>query len=282
MTTVRNTAGRGPWGPRPRFALPPAGKRGARRLAARAAWGVALILMATASCEGEAPPAPSAVVPTSSPPAPAEPTPAPAARNLLMGTGEPRVPEPFTLEQRLLQAVRDDDRPTIERALERGAAVDAKDDLGRNTLFLAVLDAGDLDLVRWLHAKGAALDDADVGGRTPLSFAAAHGRLDIVHYLVEQGAAVDRRDVQRRTPLFHAALGDHHDVVAYLLDHGADVNARDQFADTPLIVACAKGHGETAKLLLRRGADPVLRDQEGRTARQRAAAGTEVCEKLGR
>jgi ankyrin repeat protein len=90
---------------------------------------------------------------------------------------------------------------------------------------------------------------------------------------------VDRADVQRRTPLFHAALGDHPDVVAFLLDRGADANARDQFGDTPLIVACAKGHAATAALLLKRGADASLEDQEGRTARDRAAPGTEPCVK---
>jgi ankyrin repeat protein len=217
--------------------------------------------------------------PPASPPTPVR---APAAagageRNLIMGTGEPRKPEPFTVDQRLLDAVRRADRPTLERALERGATVRAKDDLGRSTVLLAVLDARDLDLVRWLHAKGAALDEPDVGGRTALSFAAEAGRLDIVRYLVEHGAVVDRRDVQQRTALFHAALGDHPDVVAFLLDRGADVNARDQFGDTPLIVACAKGNAATAALLLARGADPALKDQEGRTARERSAPEAGPC-----
>jgi hypothetical protein len=201
--------------------------------------------------------------------------------NLLMGTGEPRVPEPFTPEQRLLDAVGRGDRKTVERLLERGVTVHAKDDLGRNTLFLAVLDAGDLELVRWLHARGAAVDERDTGGRTPASFAAAAGRLDIVRYLMESGAAVDGRDGQQRTPLFHAALGDHVDVVTFLLDRGADVNVRDQFGDTPLIVACAKGNAATAALLLQRGADPTLRDQEGRTAKERSAPGVAPCLKLG-
>jgi ankyrin repeat protein len=194
-----------------------------------------------------------------------------------MGTGEGRDPEPFTIEQRLLEAVRRNDRPTIERALARGASIHSKDDLGRNTVFLAVLDADDLGLVRWLHEKGAAVDDADRGGRTALSFAAAHGRLDMARYLVEQGAAVDRADIQQRTALFHAALNDRREVVAFLLDRGAAVNQRDQFGDTPLIVACAKGYGEMATLLLQRGADAELKDQEGRTARERASAGTDAC-----
>ena len=235
---------------------------------------VLVILLLTASCEAE---------PTAEPRAEATaPAPSPAAAlaagpNRVMGTGEPRMPEPFTIEQRFLDAVRRGDRPTIERALERGANIDSKDDIGRNAVFLAVLDANDLDLVRWLAAKGAADDEPDSGGRTPLSFAAADGQPEIARYLVERGATVDRADAQQRTPLFHAALGDHSDIVSLLLDHRADANARDQFGDTPLIVACAKGNRATAALLLRRGADPDLKDQEGRTARERAAAGTDIC-----
>jgi ankyrin repeat protein len=194
-----------------------------------------------------------------------------------MGTGEPRKPQPFTLEQRLLEAARRGDQPTIERALALGAPITAADDLGRTLVLLAVKDAHDLDLVRWLHARGAAVDEPDVEGRTALSFAAEDGALETVRYLVADGAAVDRADRARRPPLFHAALGDHADVVAFLLDRGADPNPRDKFGDTPLIAACAKGNVATAALLLARGADPSLRDQEGRTAAERAAPGADVC-----
>jgi ankyrin repeat protein len=219
---------------------------------------------------------------SSAPPPAATPRPSPARTIPLphgpaLGIGEPRNPQPYTIDQRLLDAASHADRRTIELALQRGAHLGAKDDIGRSVVLRAVLDAGDLDLVRWLHAKGAALDEPDGGGRTALSFAAENGRLDIVRYLVENGASVDRVDVQRRTPLFEAVLGDHRDVVSFLLDRGAAVNTRDQFGDTPLIVACAKGYGEMATLLLQRGADPTLKDQEGRTARERAAAGTAAC-----
>ena len=238
----------------------------------RAARGVLLPMLLLAACtSGSSAPPPS----ETRRPSPALTIPAP--RGPVLGIGEARNPQPFTVEQRLLDAVSRGDRKTIERALEHGTTLGAKDDIGRSVVLLAVLDAGDLDLVRWLHAKGAALDDPDNGGRTALSFAAANGQLEIVRYLAENGASVTRRDVQQRTPLFHAALGDHADIVAFLLDRGADVNARDQFGDTPLIVACAKGYGDTAALLLQRGADATLKDQEGRTARERAAAGTTAC-----
>ncbi len=228
------------------------------------------LLAVCVACDTEPPSAPPAQVDQPS-------RNVPAGGNRVMGTGEGRMPQPFTLDQRLLDAVRRGDRATIERALELGGTVAVKDDLGRSTVLLATKDAGDLELIRWLHAKGAAIDEPDAGGRTALSFAAESGRLDIARALVEAGAAVDRPDGQGRTPLFHAAFGDHAEVVAFLLDRGAAVNVRDQFGDTPLIVACSKGHAATAALLLARGADASLTDQEGRTARERSAPGTEPC-----
>jgi ankyrin repeat protein len=99
----------------------------------------------------------------------------------------------------------------------------------------------------------------------------------LVNHLLERGAALDRRDAQQRTPLFHAVLGNQPETLILLLDSGADVNPADSFGDTPLMLACAKGHGDLAALLLARGADASLRNQEGRTARDRAAPGTDAC-----
>jgi hypothetical protein len=207
----------------------------------------------------------------------ADPAARPAAPGGPLGIGEPRAPEPFTLEQRFLDAARRGDRATLERALARGVSVEARDELQRSALLLATMDAGSLDLVRFLHAKGAALDEPDLGGRAPLSWAAGTGRLDIVRWLAERGARPDLPDAEGRTPLFHAVGGGHAEVVSFLLDRGADPNAADRFRDTPLMLACVQGRGELAALLLRRGADPSLRNQEGRSAADRAAPGTDAC-----
>src|SRR5205085_4297550 len=102
-----------------------------------------------AACTDSSPPAPA---PAPRPPqATATEPPAEASRpavNRVLGLGEVRNPEPFTLDQRLLDASSRNDRSTIERALAMGAQLQAKDDLGRSTLFLAVMDAQSLELVR--------------------------------------------------------------------------------------------------------------------------------------
>ena len=198
-------------------------------------------------------------------------------RGHALGIGEPRAPEPFTLDQRYLEAARRGDRATLERALELGADVQARDDLARSALLLAAMEAGSLELVELLQAKGVPVDEPDVGGRTALSFAASEGYLTIARWLAAHGAQIERRDREGRTPLFHAVGGDRRDVVAWLLDSGADPNAADQFRDTPLMLACVQGRSEIAALLLQRGADPTLRNQEGRSAADRAAPGVDVC-----
>lgn len=198
----------------------------------------------------------------------ADPT-APPGRPL--GIGEPREPEVYSLEMRFLDAVRENDRKSVERALARGVAVGSRDDAGRSALLLAARDAGSLELVKLLHARGAALDEPDVGGRTALSWAAANGHLDIVRWLAEQGVPTDRKDAESRTPLYHAVAGEQLDVIEFLLAHGASPNTPDHFGDTPLILACSKGYDALAEMLLRSGADASLRNREGQTAADRAA-----------
>ncbi|MEZ4217296.1 MAG: ankyrin repeat domain-containing protein [Myxococcota bacterium] len=205
--------------------------------------------------------------------APGKPTPT----NRVMGTGEPRLPEPFTLEQRFLHAVRTADRASVERALELGVDPNAKDDLGRNAFLLAVRDARSLELAKLLRARGAAVDVPDAEGRTAFSHAAARADLALVEYLAAQGAALDAPDAQGRTPLFHAVAANRVETARFLIERGADVDVRDRFQDTPLMIACAKGHGPIAELLVASGADRALRDQEGRTAADRAAPGTPGC-----
>jgi len=240
----------------------------------RGRWEPLVPLLLVLACGGEPPPPPVSTTTTTAP----KPS-ASGPRNLAMGTGEPREAQPFTLEQRLRDAIERGDRATAEKALERGADLKSKDELGRTVVLLAAHFAGDLELVKWLHAKGAPLDVPDVNGRTALQFAAEDGRLDLVRWLVEQGAEVDRRDGEQRTALFHAAVNARDDVVAFLADRGAKIDLQDQFGDTPLMLVCAKGLDATAALLLARGADPTLRDQEGRTASDRAAPEATRCRK---
>ena len=77
---------------------------------------------------------------------------------------------------------------------------------------------GDLEVVKYLVAKGADVNAMHRGGLTPLMTAATRGRLDVVKFLVDKGADVNARGNDGETPL---TLATKQDVVEFLKQHGA-------------------------------------------------------------
>ena len=207
------------------------------------------------------------------------PTPPPPRGSIVPKT-EPLAPRAFTLDDRYLDAARRGDLETLKLALEKGANLHAKDGFGRSALLSATMSGRNLEMIKFLQARGLPIDEPDNQSRAPLAYAAGSGDVAIVSYLIEQGALVDRKDWQGQTALFNAALGGDKATVERLLAAGAAIDSRDNFGDTPLIGACNKGNDAIARLLLERGADPALRDQEGRSARERAAEGAAFCRAL--
>lgn len=83
---------------------------------------------------------------------------------------------------------------------------------------------------------------------------AAKGELDVVKLLLEKGAAVNQMDEFGQAPLFLAAGEGHRDVVELLLAKGAAVNQVDQDGLSPLHLAASNGHEDVVKILRMNGA----------------------------
>jgi hypothetical protein len=124
--------------------------------------------------------------------------------------------------------------------------------------------------VHTLLEKGADVNAKDNMGWTPLFWAAFSRRTDTVRALVEKGADVNAKNKYDDTALIHAAYAGDTDTVAVLLEKGADVNAKDDMGRTALIEAARQGRTETVRALLEVGADVTTRDKEGETALSRA------------
>ena len=90
--------------------------------------------------------------------------------------------------------------------------------------------SGHLELVAQLLEHGAAIDEPDSNGATPLILACISGHLNIVNRLLEHGVAIDQADSNGATPLIHAYESGHLEIVEQLLDSGAsDARMPDNF-----------------------------------------------------
>jgi ankyrin repeat protein len=86
--------------------------------------------------------------------------------------------------------------------------------------------------------------------------AAASGDTLKVQALMDQGAALNERDERGRTPLMLAVIDGRREVVRLLLDRGADPNAADHSGRTPLQMARQANSREIATMLEQSGARP--------------------------
>uniref|UniRef100_A0A673UJR9 Ankyrin repeat domain 23 n=1 Tax=Suricata suricatta TaxID=37032 RepID=A0A673UJR9_SURSU len=125
--------------------------------------------------------------------------------------------------------------------------------LHRTALHWACLK-GHSQLVNKLLEAGAAVDARDLLDRTPVFWACRGGHLDILKQLLNQGAQVNAQDKIWSTPLHVAVRTKHCDCLEHLIACGAHINAQDKEGDTALHEAVRHGHYKAMKVLLLYGA----------------------------
>ena len=80
----------------------------------------------------------------------------------------------------------------LQRLLDAGADIDARDGHGQTALMIAAVE-GRRQTVEWLVAHGAALDRTAKYGLSALMLAVVNGHADIVRALTDAGARLDLR-----------------------------------------------------------------------------------------
>ena len=131
--------------------------------------------------------------------------------------------------------------------LDRGAAVDLKDNNGRTPLFYAISWNHSIVKMNLLLDRGATVDLKDNNGRTPLFYAIFLGDSIVkMNLLLDRGAAVDSKDNDGRTPLswimtfFDDGDGSHED------DEGDESDEDDEGENVKKVLTLLLDRGAVA------------------------------------
>jgi ankyrin repeat protein len=90
---------------------------------------------------------------------------------------------------------------------------------------------------------------------TALMLAAQNNHVQVVRYLHEKGADINLCNSMKNTALMLAAEAGHDEAVKLLIECGANIGLHNQYGHTALIIAAGKGHLEVVKLIVQK--DPA-------------------------
>lgn len=139
-------------------------------------------------------------------------------------------------------------------------------------LLLSAASHGCEMLVERSVEAGASVGARDREGNTPLHRAAREGNATIVKFLLDRGARIEWRNLQGSTPLFLAAESNRAQAARLLIERGANVNALGRTGVSVLAAAAYHGNNRLVQLLLEKGADPRAEDATGKSPAVYAAA----------
>ncbi|XP_060950671.1 ankyrin repeat and SAM domain-containing protein 3 isoform X1 [Limanda limanda] len=117
------------------------------------------------------------------------------------------------------------------------------------------------------------LDGKNIGGWTPLMYAAYIGHDNIANLLLEAGVNINATTAKGLTPLMLAASCGNESIAYFLLQHGAELELKDSLGWTALLHCTSTGHQQMVKFLLDNKADANVKEPgSGFTPLMEAAA----------
>ncbi|KAF7708056.1 ankyrin repeat and SAM domain-containing protein 3 isoform X2 [Silurus meridionalis] len=140
--------------------------------------------------------------------------------------------------------------------------------LGGWTPLMYAAYIGHDNVVNLLLESGVSVNASTAKGLTPLMLAASCGNESIAYFLLQQGAELERKDAHGWTALLHSTSTGHQQMVKFLLENNANANIKEPaFGFTPLMEAAASGHEIIVQYLLDCGARVEERNLKGETAK---------------
>ena len=179
----------------------------------------------------------------------------PGMVGLLLASGADPGAAVETGETVLMTCARTGDVEAVRGLLDAGADVNARESLEQQTALMWAAAQGHADVVELLIDHGA-----DVGARSRSRRFVISRRLQSELRYGELGRSygtdAEETQIGGFTPLLFAARNGDAEVARRLLDGGADANDTAPDGASALVVAAHSGHRELALFLLERGANP--------------------------
>ncbi|XP_051877674.1 caskin-1 isoform X2 [Pristis pectinata] len=147
-------------------------------------------------------------------------------------------------DQELLQAVKSEDVPAVQKILQRPKQGKAK-----------LLGS----------AKRVNVNYQDLDGFSALHHAALNGNTELISLLIESQATVDIKDNKAMRPLHYAAWQGKAEPMKMLLKAASSVNSQSEEGQIPLHLAAQHGHYEVSEMLLQHQSNPCIVDVAGKT-----------------
>ncbi|XP_039527712.1 ankyrin repeat and SAM domain-containing protein 3 [Pimephales promelas] len=156
----------------------------------------------------------------------------------------------------------------VTECIRRGEVdLDGKNIGGWTPLMYAAYIGHD-SIANLLLETGISVNTTTSKGLTPLMLAASCGNESIAHFLLQHGAQLECKDVHGWTALLHSTANGHQQMVKFLLEHHANANVKEPLSGfTPLMEAAASGHEIIVQYLLNHGVRTEERNIKGETAR---------------
>lgn len=158
------------------------------------------------------------------------------------------------LDQQLILAAKANDLPLVQRLIQAGGNVNAKDSL-QDSAFLYAGAEGFNEILELTLTHGAEVASTNRYGGTALIPASEHGHVETVRILIKAGVPLNHVNNLGWTALQEAVLLNNggprqQDVVRQLLDAGADPDLRDPEGRTVLENAQRLGFSEIAEIIM--------------------------------
>ncbi|XP_007641675.1 2-5A-dependent ribonuclease isoform X2 [Cricetulus griseus] len=177
----------------------------------------------------------------------------------------------------LIEAVKEGNVDRIKQLLQRGADINACEDIGGWTPLHNAVQLGKVDIVHLLLRHGADPHQRKKNGATPFIIAGINGDVTLLQTFLSKGADVNECDLNGFTAFMEAAECGKVEALRLLFDKGANVNLRRETTEdkkrmkrggaTALMSAAEKGHTEVVSILLNEmRAEVNVQDNKGRNA----------------